>query len=197
LIGRGINVSNIMKKKNTLEALLDKKQEQKSIFYQWADKLFYYFWLYFMVRKKSHRTRIIKAMRLFHLLKKPEFKTQPGRLFAYIKTIDPFVFEELLLIAFQSRGLKVIRNKRYTGDGGIDGIVLLPSKIRMAIQAKRYQNHINAQHLIDFAAVLTNHRCSGGYFIHCGKSGQTVYQQIPQNITLISGATLHRLLVEG
>jgi restriction system protein len=186
-----------MKKKNTLEALLDKKQEQKSIFYQWADKLFYYFWLYFMVRKKSHKTRIIKAMRLFHLLKKPEFKTQPGRLFAYIKTIDPFVFEELLLIAFQSRGLKVIRNKRYTGDGGIDGIVLLPSKIRMAIQAKRYQNHINAQHLKDFAAVLTNHGCSGGYFIHCGKSGQTVYQQIPQNITLISGATLHRLLVEG
>lgn len=186
-----------MNKKDTLEVLLDNKPEQKSIFYQWALKLYYYFWLYCMVRKKSHRTRIIKAMRLFHFLKKPEFKTQPGRLFAYIKTIDPFVFEELLLISFQSRGLKVIRNKRYTGDGGIDGIVCLPSKHRIAIQAKRYQNHINAQHLKDFAAVLSNHGCSGGCFIHSGKTGLAAYQQIPQTITLISGANLHRLLCEG
>lgn len=186
-----------MLKKINLDALLDQKQEQKSSFFQLLGSLYYYFWLYFLVKKKSHRTRIIKAKRLFQLFKKPEFKTQPGRLFAYIKTIDPFVFEELLLIAFKSRGHRVIRNKRYTGDGGIDGIVILPSNQRMAVQAKRYQNHINAQHLKDFAAVLKNHGCSGGYFIHCGKTGLATYQQIPENITLISGATLHRLLAEG
>ncbi|MBA3536696.1 MAG: restriction endonuclease, partial [Tatlockia sp.] len=108
--------------------------------------------------------------------------------------IDPFVFEELLLIAFKSRGLKVIHNKRYTGDGGIDGVVILPSKHRMAVQAKRYQNHINVQHLKDFADTIKTHQGHGGFFIHCGKSGQAVYQNLPANIILISGNNLHRLL---
>jgi restriction system protein len=135
-------------------------------------------------------------MRVFHTLQRPEFKIAPGRLFAYIRTIDPFVFEELLLIAFKSRGLKVIHNKRYTGDGGIDGMVILPSKHRIALQAKRYQNHINVQHIRDFSQSIQAHGCHGGYFIHCGISGHSVYQQLPNDITLISGNNLHRLLTD-
>jgi restriction system protein len=185
-----------MEKKQILERVLSMKQQKKSFFWQLLAKLHHCLWLYGVIRKKSHRIRIIRAMRVFHVLKKAEFKTQPSRLFAYIRTIDPFVFEELLLIAFKSRGLKVIHNKRYTGDGGIDGIVILPSQQRMAVQAKRYQNHINVQHLKDFAQTIKNHRCHGGFFIHCGKSGAAVYQNIPDNMMLISGATLHRLLVE-
>ena len=172
------------------------KKNQKSFFLQMLGSLTYYFWLRLIVRKKSHRRRIIQAGRLFKKFKQPEFKSHPGKFFAYIKTIDPFVFEELLLLTFKSRGFKVIRNKRYTGDGGIDGIIILPSKQRIALQAKRYQNHINVQHIKDFAAILKNHNCNAGYFIHCGKSGPSVYAQMPKNITLISGANLHRLLVE-
>ncbi len=133
-------------------------------------------------------------MRVFHRLQQPEYQSQPGRLFAYIRKIDPFVFEELLLIAFKSRGLKVVHNKRYTGDGGIDGVVILPSQHRMAIQAKRYQNHINVQHLKEFAGTIGKHQCHGRFFIHCGRSGQAVYQNLPANIILISGNNLHRLL---
>ncbi|MEX6059375.1 restriction endonuclease [Enterobacter hormaechei] len=39
----------------------------------------------------------------------------------YLRKIDPFVFEELLLEGFEAHGFRTIRNKRYTGDGGIDG----------------------------------------------------------------------------
>ncbi|WP_407233716.1 restriction endonuclease [Escherichia coli] len=31
------------------------------------------------------------------------------------------MFEELLLEGFEAHGFRTIRNKRYTGDGGIDG----------------------------------------------------------------------------
>ncbi|MCS5932703.1 restriction endonuclease [Klebsiella pneumoniae subsp. pneumoniae] len=33
------------------------------------------------------------------------------------------MFEELLLEGFEAHGFRTIRNKRYTGDGGIDGQV--------------------------------------------------------------------------
>lgn len=46
-----------------------------------------------------------------------------GQKIAYLRKIDPFVFEELLLEGFERRGFEVIRNRRYTGDGGIDGRV--------------------------------------------------------------------------
>ena len=185
-----------MEKKQTLDNILNRKQEPKTLFFQLLANLRYYFWLYFIIRKKSHRIRIKKATRVFHILQSAQFKAQPSRLFAYIRTIDPFVFEELLLIAFKSRGLKVVHNKRYTGDGGIDGIVILPSQQRIAIQAKRYQNHINVAHLKDFAQTIESHRCQGGFFIHCGKSGLAVYQNLPDNMILISGSNLHRLIVE-
>lgn len=158
-----------MNKKQSLANVLNMQPKQKSRLLQMIEKLHYYFWLHLIIRKKSHRVRIIKAMRVFNLLKKPEFTLQPSRFFAYIRTIDPFVFEELILIAFKSRGLKVIHNKRYTGDGGIDGMVELPTKQRIALQAKRYKNHINLQHLINFSQTVRTHGCSKGYFIHCGK----------------------------
>lgn len=41
-----------------------------------------------------------------------------GPRLAYLRKIDPFVFEELVLEGFERRGCKVRRNKRYTGDGG-------------------------------------------------------------------------------
>ncbi|WP_248844390.1 restriction endonuclease [Escherichia coli] len=42
---------------------------------------------------------------------------------------------------FESHGFRTIRNKRYTGDGGIDGQVKC-GKHRYLIQAKRYRGHI-------------------------------------------------------
>ena len=183
-----------MEQSKTLHFVLAMKPSEKSGVQRVLASIGHFLWQHLAIRKKSHRTRITKANRVFNLLRQPDFKAQPGRVFAYIRQLDPFVFEELLLIAFKSRGLRVIHNTRYTGDGGIDGIVVLPNQQRFAVQAKRYQSHINAKHIHDFSAVLKHHRCHGGFFIHSGKSGPGVYQQLSSNITLISGTYLHRLL---
>ena len=183
-----------MNKRNSLNAVLDLKPKRKSRGRTLFDNIQYFLWLHVVIRKKSHRVCVAAAMRVFKTLQRQDFRLAPYRLFAYIRTIDPFVFEELLLIAFKKRGLKVIHNKRYTGDGGIDGVVILPSKHRIALQAKRYQKHINVQHIRDFSASIKVHGCHGGYFIHSGKSGQAVYNELSNDITLISGNNLHRLL---
>ena len=185
-----------MNKLDSLNELLDLKSQRKSRFSTCLDAVGYLIWLHVIIRKKSHRVRIATAMRVFKTLQRDDFRLAPYRLFAYIRTIDPFVFEELLLIAFKKRGIKVIHNKRYTGDGGIDGMIILPSKQRIALQAKRYQKHINVQHIRDFSESIRAHGCHGGYFIHCGKSGQEVYKQLSDDITLISGNNLHRLLTD-
>lgn len=179
---------------NIIQQILNRKLHKQSITSTMFKSVSFYFWLYCLVRKKSHRVRINSACKILNKFKTLEFQRDPGRVFAYVRKIDPFVFEELLLLAFSGHGLKVRRNKRYTGDGGIDGIVILPNKKRYAIQAKRYQKHINASHIDDFSSVLKKHACHGGFFIHCGKSGKGVYERLLPEITLISGSNLHLLL---
>ena len=42
----------------------------------------------------------------------------PQRVFARIRSMDALAFEELILEAFETRGMPVKRSQRYTGDGG-------------------------------------------------------------------------------
>ncbi|WP_224095863.1 restriction endonuclease [Nostoc sp. MS1] len=110
---------------------------------------------------------------------------------AYLRKIDPLVFEELLLSSFQRQGYKIKRNQRYTGDGGIDGHVWVHGQMYL-LQAKRYKNSIKAEHLEDFAQVIAKHQASGGFFIHTGTTlakSKSVLQQHPE-IKLLSGQKL-------
>lgn len=43
----------------------------------------------------------------------------------YLRKINPYVFEELLLLALERQGLTVVRNASYSGDGGTDGQVII------------------------------------------------------------------------
>lgn len=109
----------------------------------------------------------------------------------YLRKINPFVFEELLLYTFKKRGYKIYRNKRYTGDGGIDGKVKINKQIFL-IQAKRYSSYINMKHLIDFN-ILCKENNTNGFFIHTGKTGSES-KKINSNIKIISGDNLIRFL---
>ncbi|WP_250151835.1 restriction endonuclease, partial [Escherichia coli] len=60
-----------------------------------------------------------------------------ARRLKYLRKISPYVFEELLLLAFEQQGMPVIRNPSYSGDGGLDGQVVINGE-RWLIQAKRY-----------------------------------------------------------
>lgn len=151
------------------------------------------FSIWLMFQRASQQMRIKKALKLIKKINQPSFKERPDRLFSYVCKLDPFVFEELLLLSFKYRGIKVIHNKRYTHDLGIDGKVILEGR-RYALQAKRYTKHINPEHINRFKQDIISNRCDGGFFIHCGTSGKGVYQNLDSSIHLISGTALHQLL---
>ena len=112
----------------------------------------------------------------------------------HLRGVHHFVFEEMILTALKKRGYKIKRNKRYSGDGGIDGQVIINGQ-HYLIQAKRYKNHINPAHVQSFAGICKK-RGSRGLFVHTGKTGQKS-RQIAQNenIEMISGDRLLNMLV--
>lgn len=120
----------------------------------------------------------------------------PAQMIKYLRKIDPLVFEELLLTAFKAQGHKIRRNKSYSGDGGLDGIVYI-DKCRYLIQAKRYSGSINTKHVLEFAALVQSRRnVAGGFFIHPGRTPTAAKELFRDftSITLISGQRLVDLI---
>jgi restriction system protein len=145
-------------------------------------------------RKKGykHRNNIKKGKRV---LSKINNFDHPGAKVNYLKKIDPFVFEELLMSALERKGFKIKRNKKYTGDGGIDGMIWDNTNRKYLIQAKRYASHVNKQHILDFEKLVIESNCFSGLFIHTGKTGRNTYKGFKQgNIKIISGSNLIDLL---
>ena len=113
---------------------------------------------------------------------------------SYLRKIDPFVFEELILYSFKKLGYKVYYNKKYTGDGGIDGKVKINGKVWL-VQDKRYSGYINNEHIQKFNE-LCLHKHTKGFFVHTGKTGQgvsNVQNQFPA-VRVISGEKLVSLI---
>lgn len=117
-----------------------------------------------------------------------------GQRLAYLRKINPYVFEELLLLAFERQGYAVIRNTAYSGDGGLDGQVIIEGKTYL-IQAKRYGRTITPSHITSFGALLRHHHCQG-FFIHTGRTGQLSHALLQNHphIHLVSGQKLLALL---
>ncbi|HBD1844113.1 TPA: restriction endonuclease [Salmonella enterica] len=117
-----------------------------------------------------------------------------GQRLTYLRKINPYVYEELLLLAFERQGMTVIRNKSYSGDGGFDGQVFINNE-RWLIQAKRYSRPIVPEHIREFAALLAQERCRG-LFIHTGRTGDKsrALLRVYSDITIISGERLLKLL---
>lgn len=141
-------------------------------------------------RKPGQRRRARKARRCLKVLASID---APERKIAYMRKLDPFVFEELILEAFERHGHRVQRNQRYTGDGGIDGRVWLNGELHL-IQAKRYAGHVSAAHIRDFGAVVQSYGCKG-LFVHTGRTGAASRKAVTGNhIRIISGQTLLHLV---
>ncbi len=142
--------------------------------------------------QRRHRRYRVIAERVMARL--PQLGGEAQRL-AYLRKINPYVFEELLLLAFERQGYSIKRNVLYSGDGGLDGTVFIEGRTYF-IQAKRYGKTITPSHIRDFGALLLSARCDG-FFIHTGRTGQlsrALLQAHPQ-VHLISGKKLLALLV--
>lgn len=145
---------------------------------------------FFLFRKTSRQYRKRKiAKRVFKIIRDIENAPQ---IMAYLKKVDPYAFEELLLDAFKRRGFKVIRNKRYSGDGGVDGRVIIRGHTFL-IQAKRYKEHINPAHVETFNSLCEENK-TYGFFIHTGKTGPMAKAYHHDRLGMISGELLVRFL---
>ena len=136
-----------------------------------------------------HRVNVLKARWHLRRLKRRD----PGQQIEYLRRVSPFVFEEIILTALKKRGYKVRRNKRYTGDNGIDGRCWIDGKFYF-IQAKRYRGYISASDVKDFSA-LCHRKKAKGLFCHTGKTGKKSIEFLGQNIHMISGDRLIKMLL--
>ena len=144
----------------------------------------------FDFKKRKHKNKIITADKVILKVKSFEGEFRNQRTLSYLRKIDPYVFEELILNCFELKGFKVIRNKSYSGDGGLDGMVIETNK-KFLIQAKRYSNSIKTSHIEDFSTLIFNTNADGGYFIHTGKTSVKAYDNYKNsNIKIISGQKL-------
>lgn len=151
-----------------------------------------------LLSRKRQRRNIRRARRILEDLRNrqlPEHQRLPVVL-GTLRKIDPFVLEELVLTCCHDRGWKIIRNRRYTGDGGFDGKVIVGKQLFL-VQVKRYRDHINPQHVREFQRVVTHHRAAGGLFVHTGKTGRLSKAVARDSaVSIVSGGRLVEFVLQ-
>ncbi|HIG1557155.1 restriction endonuclease [Klebsiella pneumoniae] len=157
--------------------------------------LIYTLWRSRAIRKKRHHRKQEQARRVINRLS--EIPAYPQKI-AYLRKVNPFTFEEIVLEGFERKGFRVIRNKRYTGDGGIDGKVIIGGQTCF-IQAKRYTGYISPSHVNAFSQLCEAHN-TRGFFCHTGKTSKPLMKKIKTSdrIIIVSGKRLINLIcIEG
>lgn len=141
-----------------------------------------------------HKSYIRKAKRVYKRLNDGSFSER--QVMSYLRNVNPYVFEELVIYAFSRHGYTFERNRRYSGDGGIDGRVFKDGKMYL-LQCKRYGKYINPRHVDAFSAVCRKEGCEG-FFVHTGRTGRGAKHEaiISGNVSIISGNRLLHLLSE-
>ncbi len=116
-----------------------------------------------------------------------------ARRLAYLRTVDPLIFEEWVLDAFQRHGWIVERGTRYSGDGGLDGKIYKNDQWA-GVQCKRYKEGIKAAHIDDFSRVLAKNKLPKGYFVHTGRTPSGARHR-KENVIILSGQELVKFLI--
>lgn len=150
-------------------------------------------------RHPHHRRRVDAARRALDTIRTFDGARRVPKAFAYLRKLDPFVFEEVVLTGLEDAGAIVIRSRRYTGDSGCDGRFWHPgmgTRLGM-VQVKRYASSIDPVHVESFARLLADSDGAPGLFVHSGRTGLDSYRALAgQALTLVSGDRLLDLLVE-
>jgi restriction system protein len=151
---------------------------------------------YLQTRPDRHRRNIKKSKRILRKIRSFQGDGLEGRIFTYLRKIDPYVFEELILTCFREQGFKIIRNKKYSGDGGIDGVLYDDFGRRILLQSKRYQGNIKPEHIREFIGVIKHERADYGYFIHTGRTSRNIFSMLKSEpVYVFSGSSLVELVL--
>ncbi|MFK4705740.1 restriction system protein [Roseateles asaccharophilus] len=142
-----------------------------------------------LVGHRRHR-RNVRQSRL--VLERISGFEHEGAVLAYLRKVDPYVVEEIVLSLLERRGLFVLRNRSYSGDGGLDGRFWWPGQGWHAIQCKRYSSAINPAHAREFQALVKS-SYRGGVLVHTGRTGEMSQEALaPAGLFILSGSTLTR-----
>lgn len=148
----------------------------------------------------GHRRRVRASRRVLARLRSFAGTHAPGQCFAYLRQVDPLTFEEVVLSALEDAGAVVLRGRRYSGDGGVDGRFWLPGMgwRTAAVQSKRFGASVRPDAVSAFQQVLVANRHCAGLFVHCGRTGPLSWQAIAgSRVRVVSGDRLLRLLLVG
>jgi restriction system protein len=150
---------------------------------------------YSLFKKFSPRWRVYSANKIIKNIRNniDNNKFEQGQIISYLRKIDPFIFEEILLSLMYERGFKIKRNKRYTGDGGSDGLCWIDGK-KTHIQAKRYSSYIKKSHFDEFKELIEKDKTKG-LFIHTGKTSKNILNEKNEKLDIISGKSLISLIL--
>lgn len=139
---------------------------------------------------REHKWNIKQSKKIIKTIKRiSQEENGIAKSIGYLKKIDPYVFEELVLTAYQNKGHRIKRGRSYSGDGGFDGHVQF-DKIWYGVQCKRYKGSINPAHVKEFVQITEY-----GIFVHTGRTGETSKEAtVGTNIKFISGQKLIDLI---
>ena len=145
-------------------------------------------------KSKKHTWRIRKADKVLKKLKVISAEKGEAAQFLFLRStaVDPFTFEEAILTALKEKNIRIKRNRKYTGDGGIDGMAWWKGK-PILIQAKLYSGHISQKHVESFSH-LCKKRKALGLFVHSGRTGRASRSHLHPELDIISGERLLKLL---
>ena len=142
----------------------------------------------------SHKRRIRQARRVLDRIAPWVAAGDGAKVFAYLRKVDPLVFEELVLECLSRSGLRIRRGTRYSGDGGVDGHVWVDGRL-CPIQCKRYRNTIDPKHVAAFVDQALHSHAPVAFFIHTGRTGDLSREAARgAPVVMVSGSRLLRLL---
>lgn len=135
--------------------------------------------------------KIIKTLKLISLT--PHYE---GKIINYLRKINPYVFEEMILTVIEESNIRVFRNIAYSGDGGIDGIFKIKQG-KVIVQCKRYGKYINAKDVNDLSMKVKSGKYFMGIFAHTGKTGDKSKNISinEKNIVFLSGSNLVNVII--
>lgn len=143
-----------------------------------------------LLKERLHGRKRESARRALEQIRAIDPVANPGRMFAYLRKVDPLVFEEMILSELEDRGQRIRRGERYSGDGGSDGTFWIDERLWL-IQAKRYGSAIRPEHVQAFADVCAG-RSARGLFVHTGRTGplSRAAAQASPHVRVLSGDDL-------
>ena len=118
--------------------------------------------------QRRHARKVGSASAALATVRAIDPRANPARVFGYLRKVDPYVFEEMILTELEARGHGIKRNARYSGDGGADGAFVLNGR-RWLIQAKRYRGPVRTADIAAFDA-LCRQLGARGLFVHTGRT---------------------------